>query len=176
MNTPEHKLQNGEAIQKFKNLIADVNICMFTTLDRSDKLSSRPMFTSSIDEEGNIWFFTDEFSEKINEVSRDNIVHLIYAHPGKNIYVDVSGTCTLVIDRKKMEELWDPKLKPWFPNGPDDPKLCLIRVATEEAYYWNHSRSKMGLLFQMIGSIAKGDRYRENEKGKLNLDATPQEK
>jgi hypothetical protein len=34
----------------------------------------------------------------------------------------------------------------------------------------------MGLLFQMIRSIAKGDRYKETEKGKLQLNSIPQEK
>jgi hypothetical protein len=34
----------------------------------------------------------------------------------------------------------------------------------------------MGLLFEMIRSIAKGDQYKETEKGKLDLAATPQEK
>src|SRR4051812_25904108 len=108
MHTQETRLQNSEAILKFKELVADVNICMFTTLDENHNVTSRPMFTSSVDDDGNVWFFTNEFSEKINEVSKDNIVHLIYAHPGKNIYIDVKGTCSLVIDRKKMDELWDP--------------------------------------------------------------------
>src|SRR6476620_3102453 len=98
MQTEETKLQDREAINKFRELATDVNICMFTTLDDNDQVTSRPMFTSSVDEEGNVWFFTNEFSEKINEVSKDNIVHLIYAHSGKNIYIDVKGTCSLVID------------------------------------------------------------------------------
>jgi general stress protein 26 len=132
------------------------------------------MFTSSIDDEGNIWFFTNEFSEKINEVSKDNIVHLIYSHPVKNIYINVKGSCSLVIDRRKMEELWDSKIESWFPEGLEDPRICLIKVSTETAHFWNHSSSKMGLIFQMIRSIAKGDNYKETEKGKLDL--TPQEK
>ena len=176
MNTEEIKLQDQEAIEKFRDLVKDVNICMFTTLDENNDLSSRPMFTSSVDEEGNVWFFTNEFSEKINEVSKDNLVHLIYSHPVKNIYVDVKGTCSLIIDRKKMEELWDPALKNWFSEGLEDPKICLVKVATEQAHFWNHSSSKMGLLFEMIRSIAKGDQYKETEKGKLDLAATPQEK
>ena len=134
------------------------------------------MFTSSIDDEGNVWFFTNEFSEKINEVSKDNIVHLIYSHPGKNIYVNARGSCTLVIDRKKMEELWHSSLKNWFPEGLDDPKICLIKVSTESAHFWNHASSKMGLLFQMISSITKGDQYKETEKGKLNLAPNQEEK
>lgn len=175
MNTEEIKLHDREAIQKFRELVNDVNICMFTTLDENYGLTSRPMFTSSVDEEGNVWFFTNEFSEKINEVSKDNLVHLIYSHPVKNIYVDVKGTCSLIIDKKKMEELWMPALKNWFPQGLEDPKICLIKVSTETAHFWNHSSSKMGLLFSMIRSITKGDHYKENEKGKLDLASTQQE-
>jgi general stress protein 26 len=176
MSTEETKLQDREAIEKFRDLVKDVTVCMFTTLDENHDLSSRPMFTSSVDDEGNVWFFTNEFSEKINEVSKDNLVHLIYSHPAKNIYVDVKGSCSLIIDKKKMEELWDPTLESWFPDGLKDAKLCLVKVATETAYFWNHSSSKMGLLFQMIRSITKGDQYKENEKGKLDLAATQQEK
>jgi general stress protein 26 len=176
MNTEETKLQDREAVEKFHDLVKDVGICMFTTLDEHGEMSSRPMFTSSVDEEGNVWFFTNEFSEKINEVSKDNMVHLIYSHPVKNIYVDVKGTCSVIIDKKKMEELWDSKLKDWFPQGLEDPKICLVKVATETAHFWNHSLSKMGLLFQMIRSITKGDQYKETESGKLNLASTQQEK
>jgi general stress protein 26 len=175
MSTSETKLQDQEAIRKFKDLVADVNICMFTTLDADLHMSSRPMFTSAVDDDGNVWFFTNEFSEKISELSKDNIVHLIYAHPGKNIYVDVEGSCSLVIDRKKMDELWDPALKQWFPDGLEDTKMCLVKVSTEKAHFWNNSTSKMGLFFQMIASIAKGDQYKETEKGKLDLAPTPPE-
>ena len=175
MNTEETMLQDLGAIEKFRDLVKDVNICMFTTLDENNDLASRPMFTSSVDDEGNVWFFTNEFSEKISEVSKDNLVHLIYSHPVKNIYVDVKGTCSVIIDKKKMEELWDPALKNWFPQGLEDPKICLVKVATEKAHFWNHSSSKMGLFFQMIRSLTKGDQYKETETGKLDLASTQQE-
>jgi len=175
MNTEETKLQDREAIEKFRDLVKDVSICMFTTIDENHDLTSRPMFTSNVDNEGNVWFFTNEFSEKINEVSKDNLVHLIYSHPVKNIYVDVKGSCSLIIDKKKMEELWDPALKNWFPQELEDPKICLVKVATETAYFWNQASSKMGLLFQMIRSITGNNQYKETEKGKLDL-AMPKEK
>lgn len=175
MNTQAPITADMDAIEKFQALLKDVNICMFTTVDENQQISSRPMLTTRIDEEGNVWFFTNEFSEKISDVSKDNIVNLIYSHPPKNIYVNVRGTCSLVIDRKKMEELWNPDLKKWFPDGLEDPKICLIKVSTESAYFWNHSSSKMRLLFQMIRSITKGDRYEETETGRLDLSTTPPE-
>ena len=170
MTITEKKLTDQEALDKFQDLAKEVGICMFTTLDNDLNVMSRPMWTADIDEEGNAWFFTNEFSEKIQEVSKDNIVNLIYSHPGKNIYVNVKGTCTVIIDRKKMEELWKPSMKKWFPEGLDDSKICLVKVSTESAYYWNTSSSKMSLFFQSIKAIAKGAKYKEGETGKLKLE------
>ena len=103
--------QQQDAIAKFRELVKDVNTCMFTTIDEDQQISSRPMFTSRIDDEGNVWFFTNEFSEKIREVSKDNIVNLIYSHPGKNLYANVRGTSSLIIDRKKNGRTLGPGVK-----------------------------------------------------------------
>lgn len=170
MEPTNKSLQHEEAVKKFQHLAKEVNICMFTTLDDNGNISSRPMATINVDEEGNAWFFTNEFSEKIQEVSKDNVVNLIYAHPAKNVYVQVKGTCSVIIDRKKMEELWTPDVKAWIPEGLNDPKICLLKVHTEEAEYWNTSSSKMATFFKKLASIAKRDKYKEGEKGKLELD------
>lgn len=169
MDTIEKKYEDQEAIEKFRGLAEEVNICMFTTVDNDGNIMSRPMWTANIDEEGNAWFFTNEFSEKIHEVSKDNMVNLIYAHPVKNVYVNVKGTCKLIIDPKKMEELWKPSMKTWFPEGLSDSKICLLKVTTENAFFWNTSSSKMSLFFKGIKSLAKGDKFKEEETGKLKL-------
>lgn len=165
----ENIIHQVEGVKKFKELIEYVDVCMFTTLDDDYKLHSRPMTTAQVDEEGNAWFFTNEFSEKISEISRDNVVNLIYADPAKSIYVNVKGTCTVIIDRKKMEELWTPVLKAWFPEGIDDPKLCLVKVITEDAHYWNNNASKMSSFFNMLVAIEKGEKYQEGESGRIQL-------
>jgi general stress protein 26 len=161
--------EKEEAVKKFKELVRDVSICMFTTIDDHNTLYSRPMSTLQIDDEGNAWFFTNEFSETIQEVSRDNSVHLIYSHPGKNVYVTVKGSCTVILDRKKIDELWNPILKAWFPNGKEDPKLCLVKVVTEEASYWNSNSGSMGVYFKMLKAIANREKYIEKDVGKLKL-------
>jgi general stress protein 26 len=163
------QLSSEDAVKKFKELVESVNVCMFTTLDDSNNIFSRPMSTVKIDDEGNAWFFTNEFSEKIHEVSRDNSVTLIYSHPGKNVYVSVKGSCTIVLNKKEIQELWNPLLKAWFPLGTDDPKLCLIKVTTEDAHYWNSHSSKMVVYFQMLKAIANKERYEEQDAGKLKL-------
>ncbi len=158
-----------DAIKKFRSLVRDVNICMFTTIDDSGQLFSRPMSTVRIDDEGNAWFFTNEFSEKISELSKDNTVYLIYAHPGKNVYVTVKGSCLVTLDKSKINELWDPLLKAWFPGGKEDPRLCLVKVVTEEASYWNSDAGNMVIYFRMLRAIANREQYREKDMGKLKL-------
>jgi general stress protein 26 len=158
-----------EAIRKFRDLVHEVNICMFTTLDDQNRLFSRPMFTVKIDEDGNAWFFTNEFSEKIQSVSRDNSVYLIYSHPGKNVYVTVRGTCAVTVDKQKIDELWNPLMKAWFPQGKNDPKLCLLKVVTAEADYWNSNSGSMGVYFKMLRAIANREKYTEEDVGKLKL-------
>ena len=165
----EKKLETSEAVEKFKQLVNDVSVCMFTTINDNLELFSRPMVTTKVDDEGNAWFFTNEFSEKVHEISRDNNVYLIYSSPKTNTYVNVKGTCTVVVDRSKIDELWSPALKAWFPEGADDPKLCLLKVVTDNAYYWNHSSSKMSVFFSMIKAIAKKEKIESGEVGKLNL-------
>jgi general stress protein 26 len=83
--------------------------------------------------------------------------------------VYVKGTCTVIVDRSRINELWSPTLKAWFPEGADDPKLCLLKVITDEAYYWNHSSSKMSVFFSMLKAIAKKEKIDSGEIGKLKL-------
>lgn len=161
--------QKATDVQLLRKMIQDVNICMFTTTDNRGRIISRPMGTVHIDDEGNIWFFTNEYSEKIHELSKDNSVNLIYAHPGKNVYVNIKGSSKIIIDKNKMKEFWNPLLKAWFPDGLEDPKLCLLKVVTEEAYYWNSSSNKMLVFANMLKAIAKGEKYAEGVTGKLKL-------
>jgi len=165
----ETKLQNKEALDKLKELVKHGDICMFTTVDKESMINSRPLSTADVDEDGNIWFFTNEFSEKIHELSTDNTVNLIYSNPAENTYLNIKGSCIVVVNREKNAALWNPFMKAWFPNGLDDPKLCLLKVMTEEAHYWNSSSSKMVVAFNMLKAIVSKEKYDEGEEGKLSL-------
>ena len=75
-------------------------------------------------------------SGKLDQVRQHRRVGLTYARPTDNTYVSLSGTAQVVIDRAKAEELWDPSYQAWFPGGPSDPDLAMIKVTVELAEYW----------------------------------------
>lgn len=166
----EKNLQSKEALEKFKKLVNDVNICMFITGNRDDaETHTRPMATVDVEENGTLWFYTDLRSIKVDEVSTDQDVHLVYSHPGKDSYLDVWGKASVVTDRDKIKEKWTPMVKVYFADGADDPNLALLKVQPQDCYYWDNETGKMVYFLKAAASVVTGKRLAEGAEGKLNL-------
>jgi pyridoxamine 5'-phosphate oxidase like protein len=76
-----------------------------------------------------------------------------------------------VRDRQKIEELWNPIYKAWFPKGLEDPDLALLKVEVQEAEYWDTPSGKMVQLIGFVKAIATGESYKssKDEHDKLDL-------
>jgi general stress protein 26 len=163
-------LKREDAIRKVTDLINEVRVCMFTTIDDHGHVISRPMATVDVDKEGNVWFFSNEYSGKVTQISENNELNLIYSHPGHNTYLNIFGIGSIIIDREKMKQLWTPAIEAWFPEGIDDLRLCLLKVDTKQAWFWDNSSSKMVIFFNMLTSIITGKKYQEGEHGELDIE------
>lgn len=157
-----------ESIEKFKKLTESIDFCMLTTIN-GGQLRSRPMSTQEMDENGDLWFFTSDQTHKVDEIQADNRVNVAYAKPDDNTYVSVSGRGEISKDRQKIEELWNPILKAWFPKGLDDPSICLLKVSVEEAEYWDSPNSKIVQLAGFLKAIVTGESAKGGEHGKVTL-------
>ena len=164
----EKKLTEKKAFDKFKKLVKDINVCMFIT-ENSDDNHTRPMATIDIEEDGTLWFYTDIRSIKVEEVSTHHQVHLVYAHPGKESYLDVWGNASVVTDKQKIKDKWSPLVKAWFPNGVDDPNLALLKVSPFDVYYWDAESGKMVAFLKMAIGAVTGKTIAEGVEGKLAL-------
>lgn len=162
-------MKNEKNIEKLKDMVEDVRICMFNTVSLEDEMGSRPMATAKIEDDGSIWFFTSEYSPKSKEISKENNVLLAYSDPSKNTYVTVKGKASFVDDREKKKEYWSPFVKAWFPDGVDDPKLILIKVDAEEVEYWDSSSSKLVVLFSTLKAIVTGDQPDVGKHDKMKI-------
>lgn len=166
-------IEYRDNVSKLRDLIKDVKIAMLSTVDDQGQIRSRPMATQQVEFDGNLWFFAGDDSEKAAEIRNQPQVNVSYASPEKNRYVSVSGKANLVNDKDKMEELWNPLFKAWFPDGLDDPRLTLLRVEVEQAEYWEAPAGAGGMVATVIGfvqGVVKGEQadIGENEKLKFN--------
>ena len=58
-------------------------------------------------------------------------------------------------------------MKAWFPEGKDDPNLCLIKVKTDEAHYWDADSTKMVEVLKIVTSVITGKHLGEGVHGDL---------
>ncbi len=158
-----------KTVQDLIKKIENIEICMFSTVEADGSIVSRPMSTRQIEPDGTIWFYTDDHSQKVDDVQHFDHVNLAYADIGKQTYVSVSGTAELITDQAKIQKLWSPVLQAWFPKGLDDPNLALIKVIPHTAEYWNASSNKMQQVFKIAKAIMKGKQYQGGEHGKINM-------
>jgi general stress protein 26 len=135
---------------------------MLTTVAPDGGLRSRPMSTQGRGlENGEVRFFTGDNSGKVAEIDAEHEVNLAYAEPKEQRYVSLSGTARVLRDPARAKELWSPEVKAWFPGGPENPHLALLRVRVHTAEYWDAPSGKMAALIalakQKMSGRAAGD-------------------
>jgi general stress protein 26 len=157
--------------EKLQELIKDINIAMLTTVNSDGSLCSRPMATQKTEFNGEIWFFTSDRSGKVDEIAREQQVNVSYSNPDKHQYVSVSGRGELVCDRQKIEELWNPILNAWFPDGKEQADLALLKITVDKAEYWDSPSSAVVNLVGFVKAIATGKPYEGGEHEKLSLNS-----
>ena len=152
-------------------MVKDIDFCMLTTVDETGDLHSRPMSSNGeIDLNGDIWFFTGVSSHKVSEIEKLPKVNVSFADPDNQRYISITGKAQLVRDRNKIDELWKPEFKMWFPEGKDDPEVALVRINLEKAEYWDSPSSTIGYALSFVSSLvtSKQPELGENRKVDLN--------
>jgi general stress protein 26 len=143
------------ALKKINNLIKDIRMAMLTTAAPDGHLHSRPMATQKSEFDGELWFLTKDDSAKVFDIEHDVHVSLTYVD-GKHTFVSLSGIASVSHDRAKIEELWNPMYKAWFPEGKDDPEITVLRVRVESAEYWEAPANTVVRNFQILRAALTG--------------------
>ncbi|MBC7605565.1 MAG: pyridoxamine 5'-phosphate oxidase family protein [Burkholderiales bacterium] len=163
-------LSDAAAIEKLQDLVDDIDVCLFCTNLKNDNVANcRPMSAQKVDNQGNLWFFSDINSEKNREIKHDNQVQLFFSSPSRNSYLIINGHAEIVIDRNKTQELWSPLVRAWFKEGKDDPNISILKVVPDSAYYWNTEGNTMFNFFKKIVTAATGKNLTETKHGNLQL-------
>jgi len=160
-------MTNHEAQQKIKELIEEIKVAMLVT-ESGNELRSRPMQTAKVEDDQSIYFFTSKYSGKSVEIRDDRNVNLSYAHPGNQDYLSISGKAYLVDNRAKMEELWNPIMKAWYPEGLDSLEITLLRVVPEKSEFWEASGNRLVQLFNIGKALITGEGYDAGKHQKVN--------
>ena len=163
--------EKSDPIKKLGEMIKDIKFAMLTTVDDGGALRSRPMATQNKEFDGELWFFTKASAPKVDEIEREHHVNVSYSHPEDQNYISVSGHAKLVRDVDKNKELWTAPMKAWFPNGPEDPEVALLKVDVDKAEYWDTPGSAVVHLVGFVKATLTGKPFHPGENEKIEMPA-----
>jgi general stress protein 26 len=142
---------------KLHDLINDFSVAMLVTLTGSGGMHARPMALAEVEADGTLWFLTGRHSGKVMELAQD--AHVAVTMQSTSKFVSVSGSAETVEDRDRVARLWRVEWEVWFPGGPKDPDLMLLRVKANAAEYWDNSgTSGLKYLFEAGKALLTGTR------------------
>ncbi|QJW98730.1 pyridoxamine 5'-phosphate oxidase family protein [Frigoriglobus tundricola] len=142
---------------KLHDLLAEFGTAMLVTRTGEGQLRARPMALAELEPDGTLWFLTDRHSAKVDELGRDP--HVGVTMQSQTRFVSVSGRAAPVEDRERVSRLWKLEWKVWFPGGPDDPNLVLLRVSVDAGEYWdNGGTGGLKYLFEAGKALLTGSR------------------
>ena len=127
------------------------------------------MSTQEVDDSGNLWFLSDKDSTKNMEINDDDHVQLLFSGSAHSDFLSVYGKATILYDKEKIKELYEPIVKAWFKEGKDDPNISVIKVAPEEGYYWDTKHGKLVSLAKIMASMVTGKTMEDGIEGKIKL-------
>lgn len=156
--------------RKVLELIDGIDYAVFTTRGSDGApLHARPMAYRKVEGDGDLWFFTKKDSRKVKEISADPQTLVSFADPGHQTFVSITGRSEVVADRARVKALWNEIYRAWFPGGPEDDNVVLIRVEAEHAEYWDTPNSVLVYAFGYVKAVVTGKPARAGDVGNVEF-------
>ncbi|SCL69054.1 General stress protein 26 [Micromonospora citrea] len=146
----------AEARRRVTELAREARICMLTTIGVDGRLVSRPMGLQEAEFDGDLWFFAYADSAKVRQIRVNPEVNVAFSDSKRNSWVSIAGTAQEGYDRARAEQLWNPLLKAWFPDGLETPGITLVKVHASSAEYWDSPSSTVVNLFGYAKAAVTG--------------------
>lgn len=137
--------------------IHSIHVCMMITMDGS-QIRGRPMTGIARPETNSIWFFSDITTHKDEEIRKNPSACLTFADIQDRTFVSVSGHLNCVSDTGLIHDLWNEGAATYFPDGPDDPNIVLLKFTPENGEYWDSSSSTIVMAIKFLEAKVTGER------------------
>ena len=157
-------MDEPDNIDRVWDIIEKVGICMLTTQLRARPLEARPVRDADL-----VFFVTDVHSAKEIEIEAAPDVGLVFIDTNDNAYLSITGRARVVRDPDKTKRVWRKADGVWWPGGPDDPNVCLLRVEPSRAELWDGPASAAATAFEFAKARLTGQKPKLGENRKVTI-------
>lgn len=160
MSSSQH-VEGNEHSDKSREKVLDIaramHVCMVTVADGTGALLSRPMSPQKVSDEGEVLFLIDTTAEQTSQITAHPAVNLAFVDG--STWLSISGRGKVVRDQALVHELWNAGAEAWFPDGPDDSRLGVLRVRGSSAEYWDTPGGRIATVISFIKAKAAGETF-----------------
>ena len=167
MNTATNTRETRENLY---DMLEDFDIAMMIVKASDGHMHGCPMAIAQLRENAEMYFVTSIHSPKIAAIQVDPAITLTFQSSAK--FATVSGRAMVMRDKAMIDDLWKEAWKLWFPEGKDDPSICLIHFSPEDGEYWNNAGAQgLKYAFEAVKAYVKGTTPEadQTQHAKVNL-------
>ena len=147
LKMPVSDTTEQNAISRVWDVIEKVRVGMLTT-QFSGGLRARPLEARVDRDIGIIWFVTDVHGAKDDEIGAAHDIGLVFIHEGDRAYLSITGRAFVTRDAAKAKDIWRKTDDAWFPEGPGDPNVRVLRINPITAELWDGPSSTTVVAFK----------------------------
>lgn len=156
------------SIDRIWDIIEKVGVCMLTTRFAGG-LRARPLEARPDRDAGLIFFVTDVHSAKEDEIAAMPEVGLVVIDADDKAYLSVTGHAAVMRDAEKTKMAWRETDEVWWPGGPSDPNVCLLRIEPSTAELWDGPASAIVTAFEFAKARLTGEEPNLGENRKVTI-------
>ena len=155
-------------IDRVWDIIEKVGVCMLTT-QFAGGLRARPVEARPDREAGLIFFVTDIHSAKEDEIEAGPDVGLVFIDSSDKAYLSITGRACVTRDAGRTKAAWRKTDEVWWPGGPNDPNVCLLRIEPVTAELWDGPASALVTAFEFAKARLTGEEPKLGENRKVTV-------
>lgn len=129
-------------------------------------LRARPLEPRADRDAGVIWFVIDVRGAKAEEIDAVHDVGLVFMDEDRHAYLSVTCRGFVTRDIARAKEIWKKTDYIWWPDGPDDPNMRMLRIEPITAELWDGPSSA---AFEFAKARLTGEKPNLGENRKVTV-------
>ena len=135
-------------LERVWDIIESVGVCMLTT-QAGGRLRARPVEPRPDRKSSLIFVVTDVRSAKQEEIEAKPDVNLVFIDAKAKAYLSIAARACVTKDICKIEQVWRLTDAVWWPGGPTDSNVCLLRIEPQTGELWDGPASTAVAVFEL---------------------------
>ena len=162
-------MDQAEKVDRIWDILEKHSVGMLTT-HFAEGLRARPLEARPDREAGLIYFVTDVRGLKDDEIVADPVIGFVVVDEKENAYLSISGRAEVTRDSIQAAKIWKKTDDVWWPGGPDDQNVRVIRLEPSRAELWDGPKWKAVAMFEFAKAKLTGEKPNLGEKRKITVD------